>query len=294
MSFLNREKGMEDCIMAAKQITLEELAKKVPRATFMNDWFLGYAMNNNLECAQTIVRIILGKEDITVKECIVQKTIPFLRHEVRLDVKATDKNGKIYNIEIQNKDYKHLPKRLRYYSSMQDMELLEKGKGYHSIPEVYVIFLLKKDHFGKGKPIYHFQMKEVEDNILENDGIHHLYVNVKHKFSEKNSLSDLCHDLNCAKPEKMVYNCFRETMSSIKGNEKERDKMLNLSVQDFFNDGFRQGEEKGKEKGKIETIIETIRNMQRNQYKDKDMAICLGMSLEELAVFMKEHKEDLL
>lgn len=46
---------------------------------------------------------------------------------VRLDVYVKDGKGTVYNIEMQVTNTKELPKRTRYYQSMIDLQLIDKG-----------------------------------------------------------------------------------------------------------------------------------------------------------------------
>lgn len=49
---------------------------------------------------------------------------------VRLDVYVNDNRNSVYDIEMQAVDTKELPKRSRYYQSMMDLQLLDKGEHY--------------------------------------------------------------------------------------------------------------------------------------------------------------------
>lgn len=49
---------------------------------------------------------------------------------VRLDVYVKDGKGTVYDIEMQVVDTRELPKRTRYYQSLIDLQLIDKGKAY--------------------------------------------------------------------------------------------------------------------------------------------------------------------
>ena len=68
--------------------------------------------------------------------------ILFFAHGVRLDVYLNDENGTHYDIEMQTTNQKDIEKRIRYYQSTIDREVLGKG-----IP----VF----GHFGK---LYHLSL----------------------------------------------------------------------------------------------------------------------------------------
>ena len=75
---------------------------------------------------------------------------------IRLDVYANDENNTRYDIEMQVAK-QELGKRIRYYHSQMDMELLESGHKYKELPTAYVIFICDFDPFKKGKYCYTFQ-----------------------------------------------------------------------------------------------------------------------------------------
>ena len=58
-----------------------------------------------------------------------------------LDCLCTDKEGTIYNIELQNDSFGASPKRARYHSGLIDMNISKKGKSFDYLPESYVIFI---------------------------------------------------------------------------------------------------------------------------------------------------------
>ena len=69
---------------------------------------------------------------------------------VRLDVYVKDGKGTVYDIELQAADTKELPKRSRYYQSMLDLQLIDKGQTYKKLKPSYVIFICPFDLLAKG------------------------------------------------------------------------------------------------------------------------------------------------
>lgn len=47
---------------------------------------------------------------------------------IRLDVYVDDEDGTVYDMEMQTTANSNIPKRLRYYQGMIDLNLIEKGK----------------------------------------------------------------------------------------------------------------------------------------------------------------------
>ena len=61
-----------------------------------------------------------------------------------------------------------LPRRMRYYQSMIDVDSLIAGSNYITLKESYIIFLCTKDPFRLGLPVYTFNSvcKESKDFAL--------------------------------------------------------------------------------------------------------------------------------
>ena len=67
---------------------------------------------------------------------------------IRLDVYVKDNENIVYNIEMQASDTKELPKRSRYYQSLIDLQLIDKGQTYRKLNRSYIIFICLEDIFG--------------------------------------------------------------------------------------------------------------------------------------------------
>lgn len=134
----------------------EETRKTVLAMTLMSDILFNAVMNNNKECMEYILRIIMDQADLQVHRVEVQHTVPnpFSRG-VRYDVFATDDQGNEYDVEVQQADSGAVPERGRYNSSMMDYTHLDKGQDWIKLPNTYVIFITENDVLGGDLPIYH-------------------------------------------------------------------------------------------------------------------------------------------
>ena len=101
---------------------------------------------------------------------------------MRLDVYFNDENGTHYDIEMQTTNQKDIEKRIRYYQSTIDREVLGKGIPYSDISESYIIFLCSFDYYGQGEPVYERQsFIKGYPEILYLDGTHALILNAKYR-----------------------------------------------------------------------------------------------------------------
>ena len=86
---------------------------------------------------------------------------------VRFDVYVKDIEGRAFTLEMQVENTRNLPRRSRYYSSMMDVDLLQKSMSYDSLAEAYVVFICPFDLFGKGLHRYTFRNICIEDGTIE-------------------------------------------------------------------------------------------------------------------------------
>ena len=131
---------------------MEQLQKQYQELTFTDDFMFGKVLVNNPEICRRLLEVLLEIKKIAFPER--QKTIEILSDGkgIRLDVYVDDENGTIYNIEMQTKVKKELPKRSRYYQGMIDMNLIERGAKYKELKLSFVIFICLNDPFGYGLP----------------------------------------------------------------------------------------------------------------------------------------------
>lgn len=83
----------------------------------------GKVMQNAELCKDLLQRILPDLEIDHIEYPEAQKGI-------RPDVYIKDGKGTVYDIEMQAVDTKELPKRSRYYQSMLDMQLIDRGQTY--------------------------------------------------------------------------------------------------------------------------------------------------------------------
>ena len=112
---------------------------------------------------------ILGVKIRKIEYPELQKSIniQYQSKSIRLDVYVEDDENTVYNIEMQTTRHKNLPKRMRYYQGMIDLNIIDKGEDYASLKKSYVIFICTFDQYGKGRYIYTFNNYCKEDKDIE-------------------------------------------------------------------------------------------------------------------------------
>ena len=243
-----------------EQIYLENL-QIIKQLCLMDDIFMSQCFDNDIECAQLVLRIILDKPDLQVIEAHSQVVVAnLLNRSVRLDVLAVDSAGKRYNIEVQRSDKGAAPQRARFNSSLLDAKFTEKGTDFADLPETYVIFITENDVFGLAEPLYEIERCILKTGAIFGDGAHIIYVNGAYR--DDTPIGRLMHDFACPEPDKMFYN---ELADKTRFYKEEK------------------GKEIGKELGKNENQKENARRMLiSGKLTLEEIAEYSGLSLEEV------------
>ena len=156
---------------------------EIQKLRLIDDELMELCLNDNIECAELLVRVILGRDDLKITSAKTQITLKGVMREVRLDILAVDDEGRKYNIEFQRDNSGAVPERARYNSSMIDVNSLDKGEEFTALPEVYVIFITENDVLGGGLPMYTIERVIAETGKPFGDRSHIVYVNGKHRES---------------------------------------------------------------------------------------------------------------
>ena len=129
-------------------ITTQQHQKDLERIKgfrLMDDEFMSKVFDGEIAATELILRIILENENISVQEVTAQYEIKNLQgRSIRLDIKAIDENGKIFDVEIQRADKGAVAERARFNSSVIDANQLKKKQTYTDLKDTFVIFFLVK------------------------------------------------------------------------------------------------------------------------------------------------------
>lgn len=226
----------------------QKLLEKIKNFRLMDDDFMTKFFENDLECTSLLLQIIMENPDLKALESISQANVKNLQgRSVRLDIKATDKTGKIYDIEIQRVDKGAGAKRSRYNSSLIDANLLLSGENTEQLPETYVIFITENDVLGASKPMYHIDRTISETGEPFGDESHIIYVNGEYRGNTL--VGDLMHDFNCSNPADMKIKLLADRARYLK--EDKGDGKMCRAMEELVQE-FMQEE-------KEEMIIEMIK-----------------------------------
>ena len=138
----------------AAQIHQQDL-ERLKSLRYMEDDFMTVCLADNFEGVELILRIVLGRADITVKSVRTQELMKNLQgRSAVLDVHAVDSANQEFDIEIQRSDAGAGAKRARHNSSLLDTHILKPGDDTEDIPDSYVIFITENDVMKGNQPLY--------------------------------------------------------------------------------------------------------------------------------------------
>lgn len=204
----------------AEQARQQDL-ERIKLFRYMDDDFMTACLEDNIEGVELILRIVLGRKDITIKSVRTQKPLKNLQgRSAVLDVHAVDSTKKEFDVEIQRQDAGAGAKRARHNSSLLDAHILKPGEDTEDIPDSYVIFITENDVMKGNQSIYAVERYVTigEDKVLFGDGSHIIYVNGKYRGD--NEIGRLMHDFSCTNPDDMNYDVLAGKARYFKQDEK--------------------------------------------------------------------------
>lgn len=247
----------------------------------IDDTFMRGLFKDNIPLAELVLRIIVGKPDLTLVKCETQADLKRVTgaRSVCLDAYATDNTGKKYDIEIQRADNGADPHRARYHSSALDVENLDEKQEYRELPDSYVIFITENDYYKAGEPIYVIQNMNLTLGQPFGDGAHILYVNGQYRGDS--DIGRLMHDFNCTKAEDMNFELMAERTRYLKENPKGVGDMCKV-MEELRVESFTEG----REEGKVEQAKATALKMSQKGMSIDEISELVGFSIKTVTEWL--------
>ncbi len=215
-----------------------------------NDFLFGKVMQDAELCKELLQRILPDLKIDHVEYPELQKTIKgdFDAKGVRLDAYVNDGQGTVYDIEMQAVTSKYLPKRTRYYQSMIDLQLVDKGQDYDTLNNSYIIFICLSDLFGKNRYMYTFEnVCEEDSEVILNDGAKKVFLNADGKNGTVSEELKAFLDYVAGRPSEDTFvKKLKHAVEQAKENREWRHEYMTLLMRDRENRkiGEKHGEEK--------------------------------------------------
>ena len=255
----------------------EKIQKRIKGFRLFDDEFMTKCFEDDIECTELILRIIMDKPDLKVKKAHVQHMIKNLQgRSITLDIEATDSEQKRYDIEIQRLDSGAKPKRARYHSSLLDANVLLAGDDTEELPETYVIFITENDVMGRDKPIYHINRFVEETGEKFGDSSHILYVNGAYR--DESPLGLLMKDFFCLNASDMHYKKLADRVRYFKEDEEGVNTMSGIVeelMEEFIDDEKKES---------------ALRMLEDGKHSNQEIAKYLRLDIEVVEALEKKQK----
>lgn len=267
-----------------------DMLERIRAMRLFDDEFMSLVFNGNIEATQLLIRILLNRNDLTVTKSMtqIQKTNLFGK-SVKLDVVAEDIFKTEYNIEIQRAGSGAGARRIRYHQAMLDSHTLNKGGSFKDLPNLFIIFILEEDFFGKGNPVYRVKktldIKDEYGNYLPfDDDCNIMYVNGEYRGDDP--LGKLMHDFSTPNADEMYFKELADKMRFFKQDE-EGVQMASKIVEEYgdkraaeaLKQGIQQGIQQKAEEDAIKFLIEGD--------SPEKVSRCIGLPIEKVLELQK-------
>ena len=262
--------------MAIKMKKYEELE--------LRDDFMFSRIMSNPKFVKPLLETILGVKIRKIVYPQTQKTIDLSLQAkgIRLDVYVEDDQNTVFNLEMQTSDGANLPKRMRYYQGMIDLNILDKGQDYTTLKKSYVIFICTFDPFGEGRHIYTFCNTCQENTALTLDDDA-----VKIILSTKGTMDDVSPEMKRildyidgkGASDKFTEE-LEEAVRSARQNERWRLDYMTLEYE--YRQRYLEGKEEGREEGRAEGRERTIQKLHERGESIASIADIVELNEEEV------------
>ena len=240
--------------------------ERIKKLRLIDDELMTVVFSGDKQATELLIRILLNRNDLKVKKSMTQEQKHNLfGRSVTLDIVAEDIFKTEYNIEIQRADKGDIAKRIRYHQAMIDSHTLKKQEDFEKLPNLYIIFILEHDLYGKNNPVYYvtktLSINDEDGNpLLFDDGCNIMYVNGQYKGED--ALGKLMHDFSTPNADEMYYKELAEKVRFYKQDETGV-QMASRVVEEYGNERAAEALQQGIQQGAQQQAIEATKNLLR-------------------------------
>jgi predicted transposase/invertase (TIGR01784 family) len=232
--------------------------KPLDELTLMDDYMFGVVMQNPA-LLKPLLEYILDFNVQSIEYIEPQRTMKsgYISRGIRVDLFVTDEFGNIYNVEVQTTNPGNLPKRMRYYQSVIDINVLNPGADYRTLRKSFIIFICNHDPFGMGKVRYTFENRCVElPSLPLGDETVKVIVNTKGADREiRPELNELIHYMDSGIVSGRYSQTLEDAVRSVKSSEERRHEYMIMMVRE------QEIRAQGREEGRREQALATFKRL---------------------------------
>ena len=189
-----------------------------------------------------------------------------------------DNQNIVYNIEMRVLNTGNLPRRLRYYQSMIDLQLIDKGQPYSKPNQSYIIFICPFDLFEKGRHKYTFKpICEEDTSIYLDDGTAKIFLNALGEMDDVSSdLKAFLDYVSGKKTDNDFVEQLDKEVKEARRNREWRHEYMTLLMRD------QENLEKGRAEGRALEKKKIILNMLQEGFDTARIMLLADATEEEI------------
>ena len=175
----------------------------------------------------------------------------------------------------------NLPKRMRYYQGMIDLNILEKGENYKNLKKSFVIFICTFDLFGLGRHVYTFENRCIEDLELPlGDDTTKIILNTKGTLDDVSpEMKKLLNYIDGEAPSDEFTEELEQAVKKVRDNEKWRLDYMTLQMN--YQEKYEQGIEQGNKQS-------AVRRIKAGKLSSEEISTYTGLTIEQIVELEKE------
>lgn len=159
-------------------------------ATIRDNFIFGKTFEMNPDLCRRLIESILNIKVTNLSFPEREKVVEARADSkgIRLDVYAEDKGtNRSFNLEMQVTNNDNLPKRMRYYQGLIDLDKLKHGQHYRELGESFIIFICPFKVFRDNRHVHTFRNLCVENtNVALNDDATKIFLSTKGSADDVN------------------------------------------------------------------------------------------------------------
>ena len=301
----------------------KEKRKPYEELTFADDFMFCKVLSVNKDLCRELLELILMKRVSEFVDGESQKSVNITPDSkgVRFDV-FFEGDDDIYDIEMQKVSKRELPKRMRYYQGMVDLNQLEQGGSYPSLKHSYIIFICMENPFryaSNGELLHKYTFRttcmEQPDLVLDDeatkiiltvagnaddvtDDMHDFlaYLETGKASSDfTRRLDDAVRTIRLHKKWRVDYMTYLDCLDDARmeaieeGLEEGRKEGLKEGLKEGRKEGLEEGRKEGHREGMKEGLFAALIPLVRDGILDiSDAAVRAGVTEKEFAQEMQK------
>ena len=187
-----------------------------------------------------------------------------------------DDESTVYDIEMQTTVAEDLPRRMRYYQGMIDLNMIERGARYKELKKSFIIFICLKNPYPEAG-LHKYSIRSVceEDAAIDfDDGIFKVILSARgDKGDVSDEMSKFLLYLTDQRTESDFTKRLNERVLAARSHEKWRREYMTLQERDELmrEEGRKEGREEGTETANLNSIKNLMQTLDISAEKAMDL-----------------------